>query len=202
MSTEAQDHMVSAHPNDPLLPQDAGQVLLPLARAAIAAQLGAAVAAREDAAWLSQLRATFVTLTYNNQLRGCIGTLQASRPLVADVKANAINAAFRDPRFKPLTAQEYATLIVEVSVLSPVSGIAFRDEQHALAQIRPGIDGIIFEYGHHRSTFLPQVWEQFSDTQTFMGHLKNKAGLPPDFWDASVKLSRYTVAKWSERTQP
>jgi AmmeMemoRadiSam system protein A len=181
------------------LPADAGSVLLPLARAAIARELGAAVAASEDAPWLAHQRASFVTLTRNNQLRGCIGSLQAHRALGADVKANALAAAFRDPRFKPLAQPEYEGLAVEVSVLSPVAAMKFRDEGDALAQIRPHVDGIIFQYGHHRSTFLPQVWDQFSDVKVFMGHLKNKAGLPPDFWDPAVSLARYTVTKWSER---
>ena len=83
-------------------------------------------------------------------------------------------------------------------MLSAVYPMSFRDEADALAQLRPQIDGVIFHYGHHRSTFLPQVWEHFGDPRIFMGQLKHKAGLPPDFWDPTVKLSRYTVAKWRE----
>ncbi len=180
------------------LPQDAGSILLPLARAAIAAQLGTPLAAREDADWLHTTAASFVTLMQRNQLRGCIGTLEAHRALIADVRANAIAAAFRDPRFKPLAKHEFDAICVEVSVLSAVASMSFRDEDDALAQLRPGIDGVIFHYGHHRSTFLPQVWENFRDPRLFFGHLKRKAGLPPDFWDPAVKLSRYTVSKWSE----
>ena len=181
-----------------VLPQDAGSVLLPLARAAIASQLGTPLAAHENADWLYTTAASFVTLMQQNQLRGCIGSLQAYRALIADVKANAVAAAFRDPRFKPLTKHEFDAIRVEISVLSAVTSVSFRDEDDALAQIRPGIDGVIFEYGHHRSTFLPQVWENFSSPRLFFGHLKRKAGLPPDFWDPAVKLSRYTVSKWSE----
>jgi len=181
-----------------VLPEDAGSVLLPLARAAIAAQLGTPLAARQDADWLHTTAASFVTLMQQDELRGCIGTLEAHRTLIADVKANAVAAAFRDPRFKPLAKHEFDATRVEISVLSAVANVSFRDEDDALAQIRPGIDGVIFEYGYHRSTFLPQVWEDFSDPRLFFGHLKRKAGLPPDFWDPAVRLSRYTVSKWSE----
>ena len=120
------------------------------------------------------------------------------RALGEDVRANALAAAFRDPRFKPLSADEFKNTKVEVSVLSPVEIMHWQSEADALAQLRPGIDGVIFEYGHHRSTFLPQVWEEFADAQTFMGNLKYKGGLPPDFWDPAVKLSRYTVAKFRD----
>jgi hypothetical protein len=77
--------------------------------------------------------------------------------------------------------------------------MAVEDEREALARLRPGIDGLVFEYGHHRSTFLPQVWEDLQEPYEFLATLKQKAGLPPDFWDAEVKLARYTVSKWSEK---
>jgi AmmeMemoRadiSam system protein A len=134
----------------------------------------------------------------DDKLRGCIGTLEAHRPLADDVRANAAAAAFRDPRFKPLTAPELDRTRIEVSALSAIEPLVFKSEDEALAQLRPGMDGVVFEYFYHRSTFLPQVWEDFSTVQQFMGNLKHKAGLPPDFWDAAVKLSRYTVTKWSE----
>jgi AmmeMemoRadiSam system protein A len=180
------------------LPADAGKVLLPLARSAIATQLGPPAAPAADAPWLHATGAAFVTLMLDGNLRGCIGTLEPHRALVDDIKANAQAAAFRDPRFPPLTAAEFARVRVEVSVLSPVEVMQWRDEADALAQLRPGIDGVIFAYGYHRSTFLPQVWDEFPDAKTFMGHLKYKGGLPPDFWDPAVTLSRYTVGKWRE----
>lgn len=180
------------------LPADAGTVLLPLARAAIASELGLPAQFPAAVAWLDAPGAAFVTLTKDGELRGCIGTLEAHRSLGADVKANAVAAALRDPRFKPLTRDKFAAIRVEVSVLSAPEKMTYRDEADALAQLRPGIDGVIFQYGYHRSTFLPQVWEQFDDPQVFMGHLKHKAGLPPDFWDPAVSMSRYTVEKWCE----
>ncbi len=179
-------------------PPDAGRVLLPLARAAIATELGLAQAAGADQPWLRQPGATFITLMRESALRGCIGTLKPHRTLADDVKANAVGAAFRDPRFKPLTAAEFAAVSVEISVLSALEPMRFGDEPDVLRQLRAGIDGLVFQYGHHTSTFLPQVWENFQDPADFMAQLKYKAGLPPDFWDAEVKLSRYTVFKWRE----
>ncbi|HET7597082.1 MAG TPA: AmmeMemoRadiSam system protein A [Burkholderiales bacterium] len=179
-------------------PDNAGLVLLPLARAAIAREIGRALAASEAHAWLREPGACFITLTHETRLRGCIGTLNAHRALGEDVKANAVAAAFRDPRFKPLSAGEFDAIDVEISLLSPLEDLAFGDESDALRQLRPGVDGLVFQYGHHRSTFLPQVWREFAEPAEFIAHLKYKAGLPPDFWDPEVKLARYTVTKWCE----
>jgi AmmeMemoRadiSam system protein A len=175
-----------------------GKVLLTLARAAIERELGRTVTAHENGDWLREPGATFVTLRQGEKLRGCIGTLQAHRLLIEDVKANALAAAFRDPRFRPLTTDELDTTSVEVSLLSPITPITFQDEASALSQLKPGIDGLVFEYGYHKSTFLPQVWEDLPDPSEFVSTLKQKAGLPPDFWDRDVKLARYSVSKWSE----
>ena len=179
-------------------PQNAGSVLLPLARAAIARELGKAHPAASDAPWLREQGACFITLKQDEKLRGCIGTLRAHRALAEDVRANAVAAAFRDPRFKPLSVTEYESVEVEISLLSPLEPMTFTDEQDALAQLRVGQDGLVFEYGYHSSTFLPQVWEDLRDPTEFIQHLKYKAGLPPDFWDREVKLMRYTVSKWRE----
>ena len=175
------------------LPPDAGRVLLPLARAAIAAQLGLTHASSDGLPWLKSSGASFITLMLSGKLRGCIGTLRAHRALVEDVRANAVAAAFRDPRFPPLGAGEFSGVALEVSVLSALAPMSFTDEREALEQLRPGIDGVVFEYGHHTGTFLPQVWEDFKEPPEFLAHLKYKAGLPPDFWDVAVRLSRYTV---------
>ncbi len=179
-------------------PQDAGTVLLPLARAAIARKLGQSHPTPAEAPWLREQGACFITLKHGGKLRGCIGTLRAHRALADDVTANAEAAAFRDPRFKPLTASEFETVEVELSLLSALEPLTFTGEDEALAQLRAGRDGVVFEYGHHSSTFLPQVWEELREPVEFMAHLKYKAGLPPDFWDAGVKLMRYTVSKWRE----
>ena len=180
------------------LPPDAGRILLPLARSAIAAAIGADAVATEHAPWLDQPGASFVTLMEKEKLRGCIGSLEPRRSLGEDVRTNAVAAALRDPRFPALTARELNEVKIEVSVLSAIEPITFHDEADAVAQLTPGVDGVIFVYGYHRSTFLPQVWDEFKDPRIFIGHLKHKAGLPPDFWDPAVKLSRYAVIKWSE----
>lgn len=182
--------------------QEVGAVLLPLARAAIARGLGRPHAADDSAPWLREPGACFVTLTQQGALRGCIGTLEAHRPLLADVRANAVAAALHDPRFAPLSAQELEVTEVEVSLLSPMQTLAFGSEAEALSRLRPGIDGVVFEFGARRSTFLPQVWEQLPDSEDFMAHLKRKAGLPAGFWHEEVRLQRYTVSKWKESELP
>ncbi len=175
-----------------------GVVLLPIARAAISSALKLSYKADESAHWLADHGACFVTLTQFGELRGCIGTLQAHRPLLADVKRNAVSAAMRDPRFTPLSVEELDITTVEISLLSTTQAMEVRDEADALAQLRPGVDGIVFEYGSYRSTFLPQVWENLAQPRDFLAMLRRKAGLPEDFWAEEVKLSRYTVTKWSE----
>lgn len=175
-----------------------GKILLPIARAAIARELDIQHAAEKDAAWLQELGACFVTLMQYGQLRGCIGSLEPHRALLHDVEANARAAAFCDPRFEPLSALEFDETDIEISLLSPMRPMQFSDEADALAQLRPGIDGIVFEYGSYRSTFLPQVWEQLPTPTEFIAHLKVKARLPANFWASDVRLYRYTVSKFKE----
>lgn len=178
---------------------DLGAVLLQRARRAIAHHLGQAAASSVAShPALSRLGATFVTLTQNGALRGCIGSLEAHRSLLQDVDANAVAAACRDPRFPPLTAAELAQTRVEVSLLTAPQPMSFADEDDALRQLRPHIDGVIFVAGHHRSTFLPQVWEQLPEPRQFMAHLKQKAGFPANGWSPEVQLFRYEVQKWKE----
>ena len=180
---------------------EVSSTLLALARSSIAGRLGKLTSTQvaDNAPWLQAQAATFVTLNLGKKLRGCIGSLQAHRALGEDVKANAQAAAFKDPRFKPLTAEEYDKIEVEVSLLSGLTPMQFTDEVHALSQLQPNVHGVIFEYGHHRSTYLPQVWAQIPQKEMFMATLKQKAGLPPTFWEPGVKLHTYTVAKFSER---
>lgn len=138
-------------------------------------------------------RATFVTLEINRQLRGCMGTLAAYQPLVQDVAIHAHAAAFEDPRFPSLSEKEFPKLEVHLSVLSPPEPLQFNSEQALLAQLRPGVDGLILHVGHHRGTFLPSVWEQLADPPAFLAHLKQKAGLPLDFWSPELRVERYTT---------
>ncbi|MCE1181620.1 MAG: AmmeMemoRadiSam system protein A [Rhodocyclales bacterium] len=176
-----------------------GDSLLKLARQAINSHFGQPTATfTVDQPELQKSGASFVTLTQNGQLRGCIGSLQAWRPLAQDVQQNALAAALRDPRFKPLTAEELARTRVEVSLLTAPEPMQFSSEADLLGQLRPGVDGIIFSAGPHRATFLPQVWEQLPTPQAFMAQLKRKAGLAADYWGDEVRIERYGVQKWKE----
>ena len=180
-----------------------GAALVAAARRAIAGGLGlpgaAAPAASEHPA-LYRPGATFVTLhDAQGHLRGCIGRLEATRALGEDVRANAVAAAFADSRFEPLQASEWPGLRVEVSLLEAPEPIAVHDEADALDQLRPGIDGMIFEWRGARATLLPQVWEQCPRPAQFMSALKRKARLPADFWASDVHLSRYRVRSFSDR---
>lgn len=175
-----------------------GHILLTIARNAIGERFGQAGLSVASAPELAKPGATFVTLTQQGQLRGCIGSLEAHRALATDVAENAIAAAFRDPRFAPLRTDELSRTRVEVSLLAPAEPFIVIDEADALKRLRPGIDGLILSHGLHRATFLPQVWEALPEPQRFMAQLKLKAGLPADFWDDRIALARYTVQKWTE----
>jgi AmmeMemoRadiSam system protein A len=135
--------------------------------------------------------ASFVTLKKHGELRGCIGSLEAYRPLVEDVAHNAYAAAFSDPRFTPLSEAELIDVEFHISVLTPAVQMYFESEADLLRQIQPGIDGLVLEDGGHRGTFLPSVWESLPDAAQFLQHLKMKAGLPADYWSDSLKVSRY-----------
>jgi AmmeMemoRadiSam system protein A len=176
-----------------------GTTLLALARNAIAARFGQPATMVPELPELHEKGATFVTLTQRGQLRGCIGSLEAWRPLIQDVQQNALAAAFRDPRFDPLGADELPLTRVEVSLLTPPEPMPFASEADALAHLRPNVDGVILTAGHHRATFLPQVWEQLPEPAVFMAHLKHKAGLPATYWGTDVRLACYQVQKWKEK---
>lgn len=147
---------------------------------------------------LREPRAVFVTLNREGQLRGCIGHLQACQPLAQDVAENAYAAAFRDPRFPPLGADELADLEVHISVLSPPEPLAVASQAELLARVRPGVDGLILEDDGHRGTFLPAVWESLPRPADFLRHLKVKAGLPPDYWSDALRVSRYTAEAFGD----
>jgi AmmeMemoRadiSam system protein A len=140
---------------------------------------------------LTERRATFVTLQINQQLRGCIGMLEAVRPLAEDIAENAFSAAFKDPRFPPLQAEEFDALEIHLSLLTTAEPMSFDTEQDLLAQLQPGIDGLILEEGYRRGTFLPSVWESLPEPEQFLRHLKQKAGLPPSYWSEQIRIYRY-----------
>lgn len=142
---------------------------------------------------LQQQRATFVTLNINHDLRGCIGTLEARQPLLIDVVQNARSAAFHDPRFSPLQKQEFLQLEIHISVLSIPEPLEFESEQDLLQKIRPGVDGLVLTAAGQRGTFLPSVWDSLPTAEQFLMHLKNKAGLPMNYWSDSIRVERYTT---------
>ncbi|CAK0782114.1 AmmeMemoRadiSam system protein A [Gammaproteobacteria bacterium] len=151
---------------------------------------------------LQAIRATFVTLTRRGNLRGCIGQLTATRPLVVDVAENAFAAAFRDPRFPPLTAPELSELELHLSILTPSTPLAFSSEADLLSQLQSGVDGLILEETPPgdlaRATFLPAVWESLPNPQDFLRHLKRKAGLPADYWSPTLRAFRYRTESFPD----
>ncbi len=164
---------------------------------------------------LKEHRATFVTLQKRHQLRGCIGVLEAIRPLAEDIAENAFLAAFKDPRFPPLADYENDELEIHLSILTPAEPVSFMSEQDLISQLEPGIDGLILEEpviydiankreqlipridglilekSRRRGTFLPSVWEQLPEPKQFLRHLKQKAGLAPDYWSENIRIYRY-----------
>jgi AmmeMemoRadiSam system protein A len=178
-----------------------GRLLLTIARTSIAKALGMAASEGhlpKETGWLHEPGACFITLKNGTRLRGCVGSLEAYRPLLDDVRLNAQAAAFRDPRFSPLRAEEFERIHIEISLLTKPTPLPVENEAAAIARLKPGQDGVLLEFGRHRATFLPQVWEELPDPRNFLAHLKVKAGLAPDFWHPQLLLSVYRVEKLSE----
>jgi AmmeMemoRadiSam system protein A len=140
--------------------------------------------------------ASFVTLTQNGKLRGCIGSLEARRPLIEDIIANAKSAAFRDPRFSKLPREELHVTDIEVSILTKPELLEYCDIEDLKAKIRPNIDGVILKLKSNQATFLPQVWEELPEFESFFGHLLNKAGLPMDSFKNHPKIYTYRATKY------
>ena len=191
---------MSSHPTSELTSDDQ-TLLLKLARQSIEHGLhyrrALEVNPRHYAPLMRELRALFVTLRRDRQLRGCIGTLEADKPLVANVALYAYLSAFSDNRFPELTWEEFPDLDIQISILSPTAPIAFTSEEDLLNQIRPGVDGLVLAAEGHRGTFLPSVWESIADKHEFWRQLKRKAGLPLDYWSSSIRVSRYTASCFS-----
>jgi len=149
------------------------------------------VALNEFSEALQTHGASFITLNLNKQLRGCIGTLEAHQPLITDVAEHAFDAAFKDPRFPPLTKKESDQLEIHISILTPSEEINFTSEKDLLTQLQPGVDGLILQADYHKATFLPSVWEQLTTPEDFLNHLKLKAGLGMHDWPKGIQFSRY-----------
>jgi hypothetical protein len=203
-ASEADDEPASA----PLSPACAElddaqrQRLLAIARGSIAHGLEQGVALpvtlADEPQVLCEPRASFVTLNLDGQLRGCIGHLEAIGPLATDVSENAFAAAFQDPRFPPVGEAELARVRIAISVLTTPAPVPFGTEAELLSAIEPGIDGLILSEGHRRGTFLPSVWEQLPRRDDFLRHLKQKAGLPGDYWSDRIQVSRYRTESFGE----
>lgn len=176
---------------------ESGALLLGLARAGIHEALGGPAFDIPDDAWLHAYGASFVTLMKDGALRGCIGTLEAYRPLAHDVVHNAQATALRDTRFDPLTMAELRIVDIEVSRLSNPASLTFATDEALYDALRPGIDGVILRYHMRAATFLPQVWAQLPDPREFVAQLRRKAcldGVPLNL----CTVQRYTVDKWRE----
>ncbi len=180
--------------------------LLTVARDSIRQGLDSGRALQPDLAtapgMLCRPGASFVTLHQiqggERVLRGCIGSLEATRPLLQNVAMNAFQAAMHDPRFLPVTREELSTLALEISLLTPLEPIEFDDEQDLLRQIEPGQDGLLLQCGGQRGTFLPSVWDQLPEVAQFWMQLKRKAGLATDFWSDAVHCWRYRTIRISD----
>lgn len=173
------------------------EILLNLAKASIKSGLDfgkpLAVEISQFPPHLTERCASFVTLEIKGKLRGCIGMLEAVRPLAEDITENAFSAAFKDPRFPALEASEFDKLDIHLSILSAPEPMQFTSEEDLLSQLRPGIDGVILALGHRRGTFLPSVWESLPESWQFLNHLKQKAGFKPDYWNDTLSIQRYTT---------
>lgn len=191
-------------------PAVTGQALVTLARKTITEHLGrhfpaadsAALAKLLDTEAAKERHGVFVTLTINGHLRGCIGTLSAEDSVVAGVKQHAVNAAFRDHRFSPLSLEELARVAIEVSILSEPQPLDYCGPADLLARLRPGIDGVILGAKFRSATFLPQVWAQLPEPADFLNQLCLKAGLARDTWQTSaVEIRTYQVQHFSDVDQ-
>jgi len=142
-------------------------------------------------------RACFVTLREQRELRGCIGTFDATRPILTNVAMNAHRAAFADPRFPPVVPEELPLLEVEISLLGPTRPFPVASRADLLSRLVPGVDGLIVHDGARHATFLPAVWESLPKPSGFVDELLRKAGLPADDWSPDRRFERFTATKAS-----
>jgi AmmeMemoRadiSam system protein A len=194
-------------PSTPRLTAEQGQILVRLARQTLMERFGQPLPESESKALQAALGSeafsvccgTFVTLKLNNQLRGCIGTLSASDTIAEGVRQNTLNAAFHDPRFRPVSEKEAERVIIEVSVLTPPLPLAYQDGDDLMAKLKVNQDGVIIRKGHASATFLPQVWEQLPQPTEFLSHLCLKAGLRADEWrSGQLEVKTYQVQHFEE----
>ena len=177
-----------------------GPVLAAWARAHLRATLGGPAATRPTEAWCEEPAATFVTLRWqkSGELQGCIGALRAVRAIADDVASNVVSAALHDPRTDPIVRGDIDSLDLEISLLTPLERIFFADEREMLAAIRPGVDGLVLEHRGDRATLLPVMWTHLPELDSFLGALKQKAGLPRKFFSSELRLYRYTTDRYED----
>jgi AmmeMemoRadiSam system protein A len=185
------------------LTQEEGRYLLEIARKTIANTLSGEKEKvdidTERFPVLSEKRGTFVTLTIGGNLRGCIGHIIPQEELAEGVEVNAINAAFKDPRFRPLTKDEWKDVKIEVSILTDPKPLYFTDADDLLRKLRPGIDGVIIKKGFRQATFLPQVWDQLPQKDNFLTHLCMKAGMDGNAWrEGDLEVQTYQAQAFEE----
>ncbi len=176
------------------LSEEEKKVLLSLARKSIEEELFGKrlnIEEKEISQKLKQKRGCFVTLNKNHDLRGCIGTILPYQPLFKCVIDNAKNAAFQDPRFRPLSKEEFSKIKIEISVLTEPKEITFSTPEELIEKLQPGKHGVIIEKYGFSATFLPQVWEHFRTKEEFLGNLCLKAGLSPNCWKENCKVLVY-----------
>jgi uncharacterized protein len=143
--------------------------------------------------------ASFVTLTINGNLRGCIGALEPYQPLAEDVREHAVAAALQDYRFPDVRPEELPQIEIEVSRLTPPVPLEYTTPEDLLSKLRPGIDGVLLRDGSRRATFLPQVWEKLPDPADFLDNLCYKMGAASDLWRKKhLKVSIYQVEEFHE----
>jgi len=186
----------------PEYPETIRQAMLTLGRESIehgietGAPLLRSDPSRESA--LAETRTTFVTLRQAGELRGCMGSLEATSTLAESVARNAFQSAFEDPRFPPLPSRALVTLDIEISVLSELESMTIDSEADLLLELQPLVDGLVLEAGPYRSTFLPKVWEQLPEPREFLFALKRKAGLPGEYWSRDIRVYRYHTETFAE----
>ncbi len=200
--------MPAAQETHPELTPEQGQALLRLARLTLCEKLGRRLPSAEAASLqpalkdpaLERLAGVFVTLTLRKRLRGCIGNFHPLEPITEGVRSNVLNAAFNDPRFKPLAGHELERVKIDVSVLSTPRPLSYDSPGDLISQLTPHLHGLIIRSGHAGATFLPQVWEQLPRPEEFLSHLCQKAGLPKDEWKrGKLEVSTYQVQHFEER---
>jgi len=185
------------------LSEEERNILLSVAREAITAAVARrslpALQIEKQPQILQADGATFITLTKNGHLRGCIGTMEPYQPLIADVQEHAVAAALSDYRFPKVTQDELGQIRIEVSRLTPLKRLPYKETEELVKALRIGVDGVLIRNEGRQATFLPQVWEQLPQPDQFLSQLCLKMGAPADLWKTQpMEVFTYQVEKFKE----